>query len=86
MQQLLLVDSGTNSATRLKSYLNRIGYTVSAIVRSAEQAAENARTLDPDFIVMDFNIRNKEVGNNLYDRIRQYNPEIPILYMSAPAA
>lgn len=86
MQQLLLVDSGSSDAVSLKNYLTGIGYKISAIVKTAEQAVENARIFNPDFIVMDFNIRNKSTGYNLYDNIRQHNQEIPILYMAPPAA
>lgn len=86
MQKLLLVDSGTNDATTLKNYLTQIGYKIAAIAKTAEQAIENARAFEPDFIVMDFNIRNKQSGYSLYDNIRQHNQDIPILYMSAPAA
>lgn len=86
MQKLLLVDSGTSNATRLKNYLTRIGYQISAIAHSAEQAVENTRLFNPDFIVMDYNIRQKQTGYQLYDSIRKYNQDIPILYMAPPAA
>lgn len=86
MEKLLLVDSGSKSTSALKSYLTDIGYSVSVIVKTAEQAVENVKIFDPDFIVMDFNIRNKTAGFRLYDNIRERNKNIPILYMSAPAA
>lgn len=86
MQNLLLVDSGASDATRLRNYLTKIGYQITAVAKTAEQAIENARKLNPDFIVMDFSIRNKQTGYSLYDNIRQHDQNIPILYMSAPAA
>ena len=86
MQRLLLVESGVCDTTRLKDHLTQIGYKISAIVKTAEQAIETAKIFDPDFIVMDFNIKTKSTGFNLYEDIRKHNSEIPILYMSAPAA
>ena len=86
MQKLLLVDSGSDDAVRLKDYLANLGYKISAIVRTPEQAIKNARIFNPDFIVMDFNIRQKSTRYSLYENIRAQNQDIPILYMSVPAA
>lgn len=86
MQKLLLVDSGANEASTLQHYLTTIGYKIAAIAKTAEQAIENARVCKPDFIVLDFDIRNKQTGYHLYDTIRQLDNQIPIIYVAPPAA
>jgi CheY-like chemotaxis protein len=86
MSNLLLVESGSTSASGLKAYLANIGYKISVTVKTAKQAVENVKVFNPDFIVMDFDIKEKSTGYQLYDHIRKYNKDIPILYISAPAA
>lgn len=86
MQRLLLIENGKPGSRSLQAYLTDLGYKVSMIVKTAEQAIENASIYDPDFIVMDYNSNQIKNGISMYDLIRQQNQEIPIICMSAPAA
>lgn len=70
----------------MSPYLKGLGYTVSCIVKSAEQAIKNAQKFSPDIIVMDFEESKLIDGRSIYQEIRQHQIEIPIIYMSAPSA
>ncbi len=85
MKKLLLIsNSGGNSP--LSTYLSGLGYTISSIVRSAEQAIEKVRKNSPDIIVMDYDTAQQIDGRSIYAKIRQQEIEIPIIYMTAPNA
>lgn len=86
MQRLLLIENGKPGSRSLKAYLTELGYKVSLIVRTAEQAIENANTYEPDFIVLDYDLNKTSGGASMYDLIRQQNQQIPIICMTAPAA
>jgi len=85
MRNLLLITrkEGNNS---LSAYLKGLGYKISSVVKSAEQAIETAQKFSPDIIVMDFEESKQIDGKSIYQKIRQHQIEIPIIYMSVPSA
>ena len=83
MQKLMLIENDSPSSTSLRDYLNQLGYKVSVVVKTAEQAVENAKIFNPDFIVMDYDLNKKIDGKSMYEMIRQHN-DIPIIYMTSP--
>ena len=86
MQRLLLIEKNSETSQSLKIYLSRLGYKISVIVRTAEQAIENVRIFNPDFIVMEYSMQGELEGHRIYDKIRQVHREIPIIYLSLPQA
>jgi len=86
MQKLMLIENDGPEAVSLRDYLSELGYKVSVIVKTAEQAVENAKIFHPDFIVMDYALNKQIDGKTIYEKIRQYNNDIPIIYMTTPVA
>ena len=83
MQKLMLIETDSPSSRGLRDYLAELGYKISVVVKTAEQAVENAQIFNPDFIVMDYDLNKKIDGKSMYEKIRQHN-DIPIIYMTSP--
>ncbi len=79
--QVLLVEDDGVVAIDTKSRLKKLGYAISAIVPSGEEAIEKAKDKTPDLVLMNVRLRDEmdgfEAGREIRSRLR-----IPIIYMT----
>ena len=82
--KLLLVEDEEIVAFDLEGTLKALGYEVSAIVGSGEEAIASAAKIHPDLVLMDIMLKGKTTGIQAAKEIRTlFN--IPIVYLTAYA-
>jgi PAS domain S-box-containing protein len=80
--QIMIVEDEGLVALEIKEALERMGYGVSHVVASGEDALEKVITDRPDLILMDIRIEGKKDGIDTAKEIHDdYN--IPVVYLSA---
>lgn len=79
--KILIVEDELISAYDLSDNLERLGYTVVAIVDSGEAAIAQVRENPPDMILMDIKLRGEMNGIEAAAQIKEYN--IPVIYLTA---
>lgn len=81
-KRILIVEDEYLIALDLKMTLIKLGFTVTAIVASGENAIEYAKTENPDLILMDINLETKmdgvDAATEIYSKFR-----IPIIFVTA---
>ncbi len=79
--QVLLVEDDAVVAIDTRSRLKRLGYAVSAIVASGEEAIKKTEEKPPDLVLMDIKLRG---GMDGFEAARQILSrfDIPIIYMT----
>jgi PAS domain S-box-containing protein len=80
--KVLVVENETVVALNIQNRLEEIGYGVTAIVSSGEQAIEVAESTQPDLVLMDIKLAGKVDGIQAAEAIRT-SLRIPIVYMTA---
>ncbi len=80
--QILIVDDESIVAKSLQAQLTRLGYIVSAIVSSGEEAIQKAAELHPDLVLMDIMLKGTIDGIEAAKRILA-RATIPIIYATA---
>jgi len=83
-ENILIVEDKLIVAENLKNKLEQIGYAVSGIVTSGEEAVKKAIKLQPDLILMDIRLEGKMDGIDAAKQIRK-KCKIPIIYVTAYA-
>ena len=78
---ILVVDDDPSHLTALKTIIKSWGYTVS-LVDNGTQAVENVKARPFDLILMDVRMAQMS-GIEALKKIKDYNPSIPILIMTA---
>jgi PAS domain S-box-containing protein len=79
---IIVVEDEIIVAEDIKRSLQNMGYTVSAIVSSGEDAIIKAGELMPDMILMDIVLRGEMNGIEAAGRIRS-DLKIPVIYLTA---
>lgn len=80
--KILIVEDETIVAEDIRRSLESLGYTVSAVVPSGEEALKKAKELKPDLILMDILLRGKINGIEAASKIRT-GFDIPLVYLTA---
>jgi CheY-like chemotaxis protein len=82
MTHILVVDDERIVAQSLQAQLERLGYAVSAIVSTGEEAVQKALELRPDVVLMDIMLRGTIDGVEAARRILAA-AHIPIIFATA---
>ncbi len=82
--KILVVENEQIVADDIKFRLKRLGYAVSGIALSGEEAVKKAEEIHPDLVLMDIVLEGKMDGTEAASAIssRLY---IPVVYLSAYA-
>lgn len=83
-ERVLIVEDETIVQLHLSSIVERLGYEVSGLARSADEALESVRRAPPDFILMDIRLDGAQDGIALAQQIRMTR-DVPIIYLTAYA-
>ncbi|EMF82281.1 response regulator receiver domain protein [Leptospira weilii serovar Topaz str. LT2116] len=79
---ILIVDDEWLIAFNLQVTLQKLGYQVAGIARTAEEALEFAERTRPDLILMDIRIEGELDGIQAAERI-QNKMDVPVIFMTA---
>lgn len=83
-KKILVVEDETIMARDLQSKLESLGYSVSAVIPSGEEAVEKTGELMPDLVLMDIALEGDMDGIEAADLIKnRFN--IPVIYLTAYA-
>ena len=80
--KILIVEDNTTVAEDSRECLEGLGYSVTAIAASGEEAVESAGKDRPDAVLMDIKLRGDMDGIEAADRIHT-EFDIPVLFLSA---
>lgn len=80
--KILIVEDEAIIAMEIQSILQELGYRVTAIVGSGEEAVEKAESDSPDIIIMDVNLKTEMSGIDAVEII-QAKKEIPVVFVTA---
>lgn len=82
--QILVVEDESIVAKDIQMSLKDLGYAVSAVVSSGEEAIKKAEENNPDLVLMDIVLQGEMDGITAADQIRsRFN--IPVIYLTAHA-
>ncbi|EMY76194.1 PAS domain S-box protein [Leptospira weilii serovar Ranarum str. ICFT] len=79
---ILIVDDEWLIAFNLQVSLQKLGYRISGIARTADEAMELAERTKPDLILMDIRIEGELDGIQAAERI-QKKMDVPVIFMTA---
>ena len=80
--RLMIVEDERITAEDLKDLLTHLGYTVTAVVSTAEDAIREVRRDQPDLVMMDIQIKGETDGIETARTLRErFN--IPVVYLTA---
>ncbi len=80
--QILVVEDERIVADDIKMSLQRLGYVVSGMASSGEEAVKKAEEIHPDLVLMDIVLEGKMDGVESASIIR-YRFDIPVVYLTA---
>ncbi len=80
--RIMVVEDEHIVALNLKKKLTRLGYEITALAASGQQALERVAANRPDLILMDINISGDEDGIETASRIPE-ELHIPVIYLTA---
>ena len=83
--RILVVEDENIIAEEIRVRLENLGYTISDIVSSGEEAIEKVAVLHPDLILMDIQLPDIS-GYDVTKKIKQINVKIPIVAQTAYAS
>ena len=81
---IMIVEDERIVAMDIKSSLENLGYSVSAIAASGETALERVAETQPDLVLMDIQLKGEMDGVKAAEQIRD-NFNIPVIYLTANA-
>ena len=82
LTKILVVENEGIVAMHLKNMLKSLGYAVSAVVFSGEEAIKKAAETHPDLVLMDIRLKGEMDGIEAAEQIRvRFN--IPVVYLTA---
>jgi len=79
---ILIVEDETIVSIEIESYLLSLNYNVVAICSTADDAVEKVMENSVDLVLMDIYL-DKSNGIEASKRIKQYQPNLPIIFLSA---
>lgn len=82
MSNILVVDDEAIIAMQLEERLNAMGYTVSGIAASGEDAIEKARRLNPDLVLMDIVMPGRLNGIEAAKTVAE-ELDIPVVFVTS---
>ncbi|MCD6185632.1 MAG: response regulator [Deltaproteobacteria bacterium] len=82
--KILVVEDEAIVARDLKNSLENLGYEVTDVVASGEEAVARALALSPDLVLMDIMLKGDVDGVEAADRIRK-EIDLPVIYLTAYA-
>ncbi|MBI5679478.1 MAG: response regulator [Methanobacterium sp.] len=80
--RILVVEDERITAEDIKDSLINLGYEVSDLVSSGEEAVRKVEELQPDLILMDIRLEGEMDGIEAADKIRE-KYDIPVIYLTA---
>jgi CheY-like chemotaxis protein len=80
--KIMIVEDEYLVAMSAKTMLNRLGYTVTAVVKSGEKAIEQAAETHPDLVLMDIILKGARDGIEAAGQIKSCF-DIPVVYLTA---
>ena len=83
-KRIMIVEDEALVALEMESYLNEMGYSVTARVNSGNRAVEKAIEVPPDLILMDINLNGEIDGIEAALQIRS-TLDIPVVFVTAYA-
>ena len=84
MKRIMIVEDERIVAQDIQNRLEKLGYTVSTVASSGEEAIKKAGKITPDLILMDIVLKGKMDGIEAADIIRD-QVNIPVVYLTAYA-
>lgn len=82
--QILIVEDEGVVAMEIEARLKSLGYAVSAVASSGEEAIEKTAETRPDLVLMDIKLRGDMDGVEAAEQIRA-RFDIPVIYLTAHA-
>ena len=80
--KILIVEDNSCAAICMKAILTKLGYLITHIVTSGQEAIDIALNSLPDLILMDIDLCGSIDGITAYERIKE-TADIPVVYVSA---
>jgi two-component system, response regulator PdtaR len=80
--RLMVVEDEYVIAEELKSHLENLGYVVSSLAASGEEAIQQAEAARPDLILMDICLQGAMDGIEAADQIHKHL-DVPVIYLTA---
>jgi len=80
--QILVVEDERIVADDIKMIVQRLGYVVSGMASSGEEAVKKAEEIHPDLVLMDIVLEGKMDGVESASIIR-YRFDIPVVYLTS---
>jgi CheY-like chemotaxis protein len=80
--KILIVEDEMIAALDLRTELRRLGYRVTALAKSGEEAVRLAQESDPDLVLMDLKLAGAMDGVEASRRIQELT-RIPVVYLTA---
>ncbi len=81
-KKILIVEDESIVALHIENSLKTLGYTVSGIASSGEEAIEKAGNTHPDLVLMDIVLKGEIDGIGAAEHIRDHF-DIPVVYLTA---
>jgi CheY-like chemotaxis protein len=81
---ILIVEDETITALDLRNQLRQLGYGMTALAKSGEDAVRMSEEFNPDLILMDVKLAGAMNGIEASQRIRKTRT-IPVIYVTAHA-
>lgn len=81
-RRILIVEDELITAIDLENRLQRLGYEVSAVAKSGEEAVKLAQDLTPDLVLMDVYLGGDLDGFEASRRINAHK-SVPVVYLTA---
>ena len=82
-RNILIVEDEMITALDLQNQLRKLGYGITALARSGEEAIRLTEQANPDLVLMDLNLTGPMGGIEASKRIREVNEEVPVVYLTA---
>lgn len=82
--RIMIVEDERITAEDIHDILTHLGYTVTAVVSSGEEAIREAERTRPDLVLMDIRIKGEMDGIQAAREIRE-RFDIPVVYLTAHA-
>ncbi len=84
MARILIVEDETIVAEDIRGSLQNLGYDISAVVSSGEEAVKKVEDSDPDLVLMDIVLKGEMDGIEAAELIKS-RFTIPVIYLTAYA-
>ncbi len=80
--RIMVVEDEVVVAMELEKRLGSLGYTVTGIIGTGEEAVERAGEVQPDFVLMDIKLAGRMDGIEAAEKIRK-RYDIPVVFLTA---